>query len=89
MRPTYQATLRGDRLEWHGEPARRLASDKPITVYVTIVEDDEARITRDPERGERMAAILEQIAQENSLEMDDPVSWERETRQDRSLPGRE
>lgn len=89
MRPTYQATLRGDRLEWHGDIARRLAPDKPLTVYVTIVEDDAARIARDAERGERMAEILEQLAQENSIDLQDAVLWERETRQDRSLPNRE
>jgi antitoxin (DNA-binding transcriptional repressor) of toxin-antitoxin stability system len=42
------------------------------------------------ERGAKAAALLEQLAQRNTFsEIVDPVAWQRETRQDRQLPGRE
>ncbi len=65
---------------------------------VSQFEQDPAVITRIAEsvlpesanRGEEMARILEQLAALNAFaDVPDPVSWQREIRQDRSLPGRE
>jgi len=40
--------------------------------------------------GARMAAALEQLAKIHALaEIEDAAAWERATRQDRALPGRE
>ena len=41
-------------------------------------------------QGERMAAVLQRMADRNALShIDDPAAWQREIRKDRSLPGRE
>ena len=43
-----------------------------------------------PKSGKRMAAILQRMADRNALaDIDDPVKWQREIREDRPLPGRE
>ncbi len=41
-------------------------------------------------QGQRMAAILQRMADRNALShITDPVAWQREIRKDRPLPGRE
>lgn len=41
-------------------------------------------------QGQRMAAILQRMADRNALShIADPVAWQREIRKDRPLPGRE
>ncbi|OUD15055.1 hypothetical protein [Thioflexithrix psekupsensis] len=41
-------------------------------------------------QGQRMASILQRMADRNALsDIVDPVAWQREIREDRSLPGRE
>ena len=54
---TYRAILRGNRLEWSGNERQHPPPDRPVAVYVTV--------------------------------LDEPVVWERETRQYRALPGRD
>ncbi|GEM_PF-6626985 len=39
-------------------------------------------------QGQRMAEVLENLANESRLEHLDPMVWQRETREDRPLPGR-
>lgn len=41
------------------------------------------------ERQQKAVAILQDIANSGGLNIDDPVAWQREQRQDRPLPGRE
>lgn len=42
------------------------------------------------EQGQRMAAILQRMADKNTLShIDDPVAWQKDIRTDRPLPGRE
>lgn len=42
------------------------------------------------DRGVKAAALLEELARRNTFsEIADPVEWQRETRQDRPLPGRD
>ena len=89
MLNTYKATLRGNRLEWSGDIPKRLPSNKAVAVHVTIL-DESVEETTSVSRGQRMAAALEQLAAAGALpELTDPVTWEREIRQDRVLPGRE
>ena len=41
-------------------------------------------------QGQRMAAILQRMAERNALpQIIDPMAWQREIRKDRPLPGRE
>jgi hypothetical protein len=87
MQRTYRALLRGDRIEWKGQTPS-CEKDRPLEVEVTVLDDEPARKTGS--RGEEMAAILEELAGMGAFsEIEDPVSWQRNTREDRTLPGRQ
>lgn len=83
MSNTYQAVLRGNRLEWSGDVPDRLAEDRPVRVSVTILETTAGQ-------GQRMAAALEKLADLKAASgIADPAAWEREQRAERRLPGRD
>ncbi|TAF43121.1 MAG: hypothetical protein EAZ68_08725, partial [Oscillatoriales cyanobacterium] len=73
-------------LEWANEVPRQ--GDRPVKVYVTLQEE---RSTLSAElRRQRIVEILEKIAESNVFaDINDPVEWQRELRQDRPLPGRD
>lgn len=86
MLPTYQGLLRVDRIEWDREgPA--LPTDHPVRVHITFLDPLPAP-TQD--QGQRMADALTRLAalQGGNLP-EDPLGWQKETREDRSLPGRD
>ena len=83
MLSTYQAVLHGDQLEWLADRPHKLLSDRRIPVYVTIL-DSSGTASNVTERGQRMAAALEQLAQmQTSFTALEPLAWERKTREDR------
>lgn len=90
MLATYKAILRGNQLEWHEQMPPQSAHQQPVTVYVTLLNEPIIA----PEKavqGAQMAAALTALANERpSLPQTiaDPLTWEREQRQDRSLPQR-
>ena len=87
MLQSYQAVLIGNRLKWIGD-VPEYESKRPIDVHVRFLE--ERVLPRDASRGREMAEILEQLAQSASvIRITDPISWQREVRKDRPLPGRE
>jgi hypothetical protein len=88
MLSTYRAVLRGRVLEWQYDQPLNLPSDRPVTVHVTILDDV---VTDSPaQQGQQMATALEQLAHlPSTLGAVDAAQWEREIRQERSLPGRE
>lgn len=89
MLHTYKATLHGDRLEWSDAPPDELAQNRPITVYVTILEEPQNPVER-AQTGQHMAAILEQLANMNAFaDIADPAAWERTIRSDRVLVDRD
>ena len=88
MANTYKAVLKGNCLEWLEGPPKNLDSDKPVTITITLA-DDSSPITDPARRGEEMADALENLAALNAVpDITDPVEWQRESRQDRFLPGR-
>lgn len=88
MLQTYKAILRGNRLEWSDTPPADLTPEHPVAVHVTILEHAEQTIGR-VHSGGQMAVILEQLAKVYAfMEVTDPAGWEREVRQDRTLPDR-
>ena len=89
MYNTYAAVLRGEKLEWRSEKPARLTEDRAINVHITILEETPTAKTAS-DQGQRMAAALEELAQITASNLPtDPMAWERETREDRTLPGRE
>ncbi len=89
MRQTYKAILRGNYLEWSSDVPQNLEEDRAVEVHVTILK--EAATSSDlVAQGGRMAGALEKLAATNALsEISDPSMWQREQRQDRSLPDRD
>lgn len=89
MPSTYKAMLNGDRLEWSDEVPDLAVAGQPVPVQVTILDEPLLR-SQQQARGQQMAAALERLAAKNGLaDIPDPAKWQRETRQDRSLPGRD
>jgi hypothetical protein len=85
MASTYKAILHGDHLKWNDEaPVRR---DHGVAVVVTVL--DEALPAAAAGRGARMAAALERLAAAGGPGIADPVEWQREVRDERTLPERE
>lgn len=82
MLRTFKAVLTGNRLEWLDEIPE--TSDRPLEVHITILEP-EANIET-VSRGQKMAEALEKLAALNTFAEVDPVAWQRDLRQDRSLP---
>ena len=89
MLQTYKAILRGNRLEWRDSPPDALPEDHPVAVHVTIL-DDIVPASISQHSGQRLAAVLEQLAQIHALaDITEPADWERDVRSDRPLPNRE
>lgn len=87
MNDTYEAILHADRLEWSGEAPEHVHRERPVAVRVTIL--DEAT-PESGDQGQRMAAALERLAASQvPSNLPDPATWERETRRERPLPGRD
>ncbi|AFZ04241.1 hypothetical protein [Calothrix sp. PCC 6303] len=84
MSKTFKAWLRGSRLEWIDEAPQ--SGEQMLQIEVTFI--DEQAFSEVKTRGQRMAEILENLAATKTLNYVDPVSWQEETRQERSLPGR-
>ena len=72
------------------DPALRgLASAIGVRVRIILLDQPEA--VTDEQRGLRMAEALAGIAARGRVAemIPDPIAWQREVREDRSLPGRE
>jgi hypothetical protein len=89
MANTYKAVLKGNHLEWLEDPPTGLNSEQPVTIEVSIFNQP-APLTQRPTQGQKMADALEKLAALNALpDITDPEAWQREARQDRTLPGRD
>ena len=85
MLQTFKAVLQGNRLEWIDEIPK---ANRPVEVYVTVLEENSST-GLEAERGRAMAEVLEKLSAVNAFADIEPMSWQREERQDRSLPNRE
>jgi len=83
MLKTFKAWLKGSRLEWIDDVPE--LGQEMLQVHVTLL-DQQADLELKT-RGQRMAEILEKLAATQSLSNVEPILWQQETRQDRSLPG--
>ena len=89
MAETYSAILKGDRLEWTGAPPGPEVQGRAVAVQVSIVRDIPADLAAVADRRRRMVAALDRLAARGAFtDIEDPVAWQREARQDRPLPGR-
>jgi hypothetical protein len=83
MLPTYRAILKGTQVIWLDAPPR-LPDD--AEVHITVLHPEASSPTN---RSSAMAAALEKLAEINAFAGVDPITWQREVRQDCPLPGRE
>ena len=89
MRATYRAVLHGNYLEWRDKEPEELLPDREVEVFVTILDTSDTPATA-KSRGAAMAAALEELAAAGGPQsFGDAAQWERETREERILPGRE
>ncbi|MEH2459605.1 hypothetical protein [Nostoc sp.] len=84
MLKTFKAWLKGSHLKWIDDVPT--LGEQQIPVHVTLLENES--VIDKQARGRRMAEILEKLAVSQSMTDVDPVMWQQETREDRSLPGR-
>ena len=75
-------------IERHGKAtAAVIGYETYLAIRSTLAEMRAGASAR--QRGQQMAAVLEQLAQlPERAPIADPVTWQREQRQDRALPGR-
>jgi hypothetical protein len=89
MLSTYKAVLKGDVLEWSDEAPDLAVAEQPVPVHVTILDESLLQSQRTA-HGRQMAAALERLAARNGVpSIPDPIAWQRETRHERGLPGRD
>jgi hypothetical protein len=84
MLKTYDALLNQNRVQWLNETPKINLSNS-IQVQITLLE--ETAITQS--NGQKMAEALKKISENNMFAKIDPLQWQQETRQDRSLPNRD
>ena len=86
MNKTYNATVRGNTIEWETDspPAD---TEEGIQVQITVLKQYEGT---EEERKAKLFDALERLAHTSKTPWpEDPVAWQREIRRDRPLPGRE
>jgi hypothetical protein len=81
---TFKARLKGSQLEWIGDVPE--LGEQTVQVHVTLLED--SSVLESETRGQRMAEILEKLAATPTIGNVDPIVWQQDIRQERSLPGR-
>jgi hypothetical protein len=84
MSQTYRAILKGSQVTWL-DAAPELSASTEVQV-ILVAAPDRSSVN---ERGARMAQALQGLADRNTFGTIDPLQWQQEVRQDRSLPGRD
>lgn len=87
MLRSYEVIYENGQISWlNGKP--KITRGKAIIV---IEEDESEQRTENNEpNGKRLAEIFEELAANNAAaSFGDPMEWQKETRRDRVLPGRE
>ena len=84
MLKTYNAFLNQNRVQWLNETPK-INLGNPIQVQITLLEETEIIKSN----GQKMAEALKKVSENNIFAKIDPLQWQQETRQDRSLPNRD
>ncbi len=88
MLRTYKATIRNNQVQWENTSNELIKSDHPVPVLITLL--DESFSEDKNERCRNIGMALNSLVQIHAFaHVKDPVSWQRESRQERRIPGRE
>ncbi|MBL8206522.1 MAG: hypothetical protein JNM09_19970 [Blastocatellia bacterium] len=88
MLQTYSAILKNNQVHWTDEEPVASGEGHALSVLVTIVEETVQPTTEN--HRQKIAQVLNRLAARNTLaEIDDPVAWQKDLREDRTLPGRD
>ena len=82
---TYKAILHNNQLEWRDSAPKDVLPQSSVEVYVTILENQGENVDKTAV-GVQMATVLQSLADLPERSISDPIAWEREVREDRSLP---
>ncbi len=66
MARTYKALLKGNCIEWSSDAPLELTPERAVAVLITIL-DEPALTTANLQQGQRMAAVLEQLAHAQAI----------------------
>ncbi|NET62251.1 MAG: hypothetical protein F6K47_40940 [Symploca sp. SIO2E6] len=86
MLKTFKAILKDNNLQWLDETPE-ITSNSFVKVHVTLLEEPTIIETRSD--GKKMAEALDKLSKNNAFAGVDPQEWQREIRQDRTLPNRD
>ena len=84
MLKTYNAILNQNKIQWLNE-VPKINLGNSIQVQITLLEETE--VTKS--NGQKMAEVLKKVSENNIFAKVDPLEWQGEIRQDRSLPNRD
>ena len=88
MLRTYKAILKDNYVKWDSDVNGRINSDSAVPVHITLLDESVTPVDIAC-RGKRMVSALNKLAEIHAFaDIADPVTWEREIRQERRLPGR-
>ena len=88
MLRTFRALIKDNYVEWDSDANEQITTNSPVSVFITVLDNSIASDDISC-RGKRMASALNQLAKIRIFrDIGDPVTWQREVRQDRQLPGR-
>lgn len=83
MHRTYEGTLNGNHIDWNGDAP---TPERTLRVHVTVLEEGDEIV---PSQGSQMADALESLARSGAFaEVENPVQWQRDVREERLLPRR-
>jgi len=82
MENIYEALIKGNKLDWIDLPPKEALGNKKIKVKIMLSWEPK----RESGQGVLMANILNKFAESGGLKsIKNPVSWQRNSRKDRSL----
>jgi len=88
MLRTYKAVIKDNCVIWDNDVHEEIDSYSPVPVYITLLE--EPKPIDKSEQGRRMVSALNKLVRSKAFgDVDDPVTFIREMRQERELPGRQ
>lgn len=89
MLTTLKATVVGNEIQWLEASEKAFPPNRSVPALITPLEEPPGNGSVQ-DRAQRRITALKKLASINAFSgISDPQAWQRETREDRELPGRE